>query len=84
VFVAGSRGTVRAVDGRLVVSLRPAAAVEVEGLRQRLIGAGLLAVTDAGSMVLTRMPADEVEVATMRGLLGLHRGGGSSAPSVTA
>jgi hypothetical protein len=83
-FLAAGRGTVRPVDSRLVVSLRPAAACEVEGLRQRLIGAGVLAVTGTGTMVMTRMPADEVEVATMRGLLGLHRGGGSPAPSVTA
>ena len=79
-FLAGARGTVRVVAGTLIVSLRPNAAAEVEDLRQRLLGSGVL-VQDGAAMVMVRQPS-EVEAASLRGLLGLHRGW-AAAPSVT-
>jgi hypothetical protein len=70
VAVAGTRGLVRPVDGGLLVTLRvPSAA-----LVTKMIGLGLVEVSSAGDLLVSRMP-EPSEMSIWRELLGLHRHG---------
>jgi hypothetical protein len=71
ILIAGSRGSIRAAQDALIVTLRSKAAGAVQGVLRELVHAGLLAVDRDGPR-LARMP-DAVEVAKVRELLGLQR-----------
>ncbi|SRR5216684_1151634 len=72
VLIAGARGMVRPASDALTLTLRPKAATAVQGVKQQLIEAGLLA-EGRDALTLARMP-DEAEAAKVRELLGLQRG----------
>jgi hypothetical protein len=69
-FIAGTRGIVRpGPGGELLVVLRKDAPAVVE----RLLGTGLIAVSDTGTMLLARSPTP-AEFGLLRELIGIKSG----------